>query len=432
MSNYKQFIPCIYLHHGKAVKSLRDDTVICEDPVSLSSQYSGSAADAILVFDLSDGDAEHDEAIEKIREICASVRIPVIGCGNIRRMEDVKKLIYAGCSMAALNYSKQSNIDLTKEVSEKFGKERIAACCTAADAIEENKELIEGYVQEMILLEESAIRSVLSFSGVSIIIHIPDISLDKMIELLGQNAISGITGNAINENIKNLTDMKKFCAENNIPVDLRAAAYSWGDLKKNSDGMVPVVVQEDATGEVLMVAYMNEEAYNTTVRTGRMTYWSRSRGELWVKGETSGHFQYVRSITADCDLDTLLARVDQVGAACHTGHHSCFFNTDLVLGEKQNNPETVLENVLTVVNDRKEHPKEGSYTNYLFDKGIDKILKKVGEEASEIIIASKNPEKTEVVYEMSDFLYHMMVLMAERGITWRDITDELARREQKK
>lgn len=184
MSNYKQFIPCIYLHHGKAVKSLRDDTVICEDPVSLSSQYSGSAADAILVFDLSDGDAEHDEAIEKIREICASVRIPVIGCGNIRRMEDVKKLIYAGCSMAALNYSKQSNIDLTKEVSEKFGKERIAACCTAADAIEENKELIEGYVQEMILLEESAIRSVLSFSGVSIIIHIPDISLDKMIELL--------------------------------------------------------------------------------------------------------------------------------------------------------------------------------------------------------------------------------------------------------
>ena len=181
-----------------------------------------------------------------------------------------------------------------------------------------------------------------------------------------------------------------------------------------------------------MVAYMNEEAYNTTVRTGRMTYWSRSRGELWVKGETSGHFQYVRSITADCDLDTLLARVDQVGAACHTGHHSCFFNTDLVLGEEQNNPETVLENVLAVVNDRKEHPKEGSYTNYLFDKGIDKILKKVGEEASEIIIASKNPEKTEVVYEMSDFLYHMMVLMAERGITWRDITDELARREQKK
>ena len=177
-----------------------------------------------------------------------------------------------------------------------------------------------------------------------------------------------------------------------------------------------------------MMAYMNEEAYRKTIETGRMTYFSRSRQKLWVKGETSGHYQYVRELRIDCDKDTLLARVKQIGAACHTGNHSCFF-TDLVHHEYDNiNPLTVLEEVYAVIMDRKEHPKEGSYTNYLFDKGIDKILKKCGEEATEIVIAAKNPDAEELKYEISDFLYHMMVLMVQKGITWEDIVGELAHR----
>lgn len=431
MTERKKFIPCIYLRRGHAQKGLRDETVISDDPAVLARQYASGSADGLLVFDLSDTDTEHDAAIETIRAICAAVRVPVIGCGHVRRMEDVKKLIYAGCSMAALNYSRQGNIDLTREVSEKFGKNRIAACCLATDAIEENRTLIQTYVQEMILLGESSVRDALQIEGVPMIIHIHDVSLDKILELLSTDAIDGITGDAINSNVQELLEIKKLCAEKEIPVDLHLPAFSWSDFKKGPDGLLPVVVQEDRTGEVLMMAYMNEEAYQRTVQTGMMTYWSRSRQELWLKGETSGHYQYVRSLKADCDFDTLLARVDQTGAACHTGHHSCFFREDLTFGTQQNNPETVLETVYQVILDRREHPRTGSYTNYLFDKGIDKILKKVGEEASEIIIASKNPDKTDVVYEMSDFLYHMMVLMAQRGVTWRDITEELARREQK-
>ncbi len=144
-----------------------------------------------------------------------------------------------------------------------------------------------------------------------------------------------------------------------------------------------------------------------------MTYFSRSRKELWTKGMTSGHIQYVKSLTADCDYDTILAKVSQVGAACHTGNPTCFFNEIVKKEYVEKNPLKVLEDVYEIILDRKAHPKEGSYTNYLFDKGIDKILKKVGEEATEIVIAAKNPDPEEVKYEISDFLYHMMVLMAE-------------------
>ena len=202
----------------------------------------------------------------------------------------------------------------------------------------------------------------------------------------------------------------------------------WSDFKLNGDGLVPAIVQDYQSNEVLMMAYMNEDAYLQTLRTGKMTYYSRSRQELWLKGDTSGHYQYVKSLTADCDMDTILAKVSQIGAACHTGSRSCFFNEITDTEFESKNPTMVFQDVYDVIMDRKLHPKEGSYTNYLFDKGIDKILKKLGEEATEIVIAAKNPNANEIKYEICDFLYHMMVLMAEKDVTWDEITRELAKR----
>ena len=173
---------------------------------------------------------------------------------------------------------------------------------------------------------------------------------------------------------------------------------------------------------------MNEEAFHATIICGKMTYYSRSRQELWMKGETSGHIQYVKELTADCDFDTILAKVSQVGVACHTGNPSCFFNEIVKKEYIEKNPLKVFETVYNIIEDRKNNPKEGSYTNYLFDKGIDKILKKVGEECTEIVIAAKNPDPEEIKYEISDFLYHVMVLMVEKGVTWEEITQELAQR----
>jgi phosphoribosyl-ATP pyrophosphohydrolase/phosphoribosyl-AMP cyclohydrolase len=159
-----------------------------------------------------------------------------------------------------------------------------------------------------------------------------------------------------------------------------------------------------------------------------MTYYSRSRQTLWIKGETSGHFQYVKELTLDCDKDTILAKVLQIGPACHTGSDSCFY-TELVKKEYKNiDPFHVFKDVYDVILDRRRNPKEGSYTNYLFDKGIDKILKKCGEEATEIVIAAKNPGAEELRYEIADYLYHLMVLMAECSLDWEDVTTELAHR----
>lgn len=428
ISMKKLFIPCIYLKKGMAVKSMTDASVISLDPAQLAKTYSQNNADEILVFDLSVGDAQHDEAIDVIKHICRESEVPVIGAGHIERMEDVKKLLYAGCTRACLDYEKQSNIDLTKEVSEKFGKEKILAAFRNPSVITENQKLLDSYVSAALLTEPSALLKSVTEINMPFIASLADISLDKALEYLGVHSVLGISGDFVTQNSSNISSLKHLCFENGIEVNTYENCMPWDRLRTNSDGMVPVVTQDYQTGEVLMLAYMTKEAYEMTLQTGRMTYYSRSRGELWVKGETSGHYQYVKSLTADCDMDTLLAKVSQVGAACHTGNHSCFFNEIMKKEYDDENPLTIFNSVYQVILDRKEHPKEGSYTNYLFDKGLDKILKKVEEEATEIVIAAKNPNPEEIKYEISDLLYHLMVLMAQKGVTWEEITKELANR----
>lgn len=426
--NYKKFIPCIYLYKEKAVKGFSDPTVISDKPVELAQYYSNNHADELIVFDMSDGDAEHEKALDIIKDICNKCEMPVIGAGNVHRMEDIKKLLYAGCKKACLNYSKAGNIEITEEVSQKFGKDKICACVSDVDSIKRTMNYLETYISELVVVKETELKDIIRQISFPMIISAPTISLDKIIELLSVEAVNGISGNAINDNAKEILSIKDLCERSNISVNTFKPAYSWEDFKLNSDGHVTVVVQDYKTDQVLMVAYMNKEAYEHTLKTGRMTYYSRSRDELWVKGDTSGHYQYVKSMTADCDMDTILAKVSQVGAACHTGEYSCFFNKIMEKEYEETNPLKVFEEVMSVIKDRKIHPKEGSYTNYLFDKGIDKILKKCGEEATEIIIAAKNPNANEIKYEISDFLYHMMVLMVEKNVTWEEIIAELARR----
>lgn len=425
----KKFVSCIYLYQQHAVKNLNDLNVIDEDPVHLAKFYDEKGVDEILIFDLSKGDPEHEAALDLIKEICASVEASVIGAGNVKRMEDVKKLLYAGCKKVALNYELESNVEITKEVSQKFGKDKIWACFGKVESIFDHLDLANEYLSNLVLLNSHVVREVLDVTKLPILVFINQIALEKLLETLNLENVYGITGNTINDNANEIFSLKDLCRQKNIPVERLIPAYQWEQFKKGPDGLVPVVIQDDRTMEVLMVAYMNEEAYNQTIKTGKMHYYSRSRQTQWLKGETSGHFQFVRSLTADCDLDTILARVRQVGVACHTGAKSCFFNE---IAKKEtdpaDNPLKVFEDVFAVIKDRKIHPKEGSYTNYLYEKGLDKILKKIGEEATEIVIAAKNPNPNEVKYEISDFLYHVMVLMAEKDVTWEDITRELADR----
>ena len=417
----KKLIPCIYLKDKKAVASFTDGTVISEDVVSLAKKFCNDKADEILVFDLSKDDKDHEEALDLIHELCAAVTVPVIGAGNVKRMEDIKKLLYAGCKRAVINYSKESNIDLTVEVSSKFGKEKIVAAVKNADEFVYHEELLKEYVSGIILMDAALLKekAVCECESFSYITMLPEVSLEKMIDYLKMDKIEGLSGKTVNENSDAFMKIRELAGEKVTP---------FSTFKLNSDGLIPVIVQDYKTNQVLMLAYMNEEAYDKTIRTGTMTYFSRSRQSLWLKGETSGHFQYIKSLSYDCDNDTLLAKVEQIGAACHTGSYSCFFNDILTYDFEEKNPLMVLNDVYEVICDRKIHPKEGSYTNYLFDKGVDKILKKVGEEATEIVIAAKNPNPNEIKYEISDFLYHVMVLMVEKGVTWEEIMTELANR----
>lgn len=425
----KKFIPCIYLYHEQAVRDLNDLTIVCEDPIQLARSYSENNADELIVFDMSEDDAGHERALDIIKEICSVAEVDVIGAGNVKRMEDIKKLLYAGCKKAVLDYDKECNAAITEEVSLKFGREKLLASYTDLSVIRTYKDLAEKYVSALLLMNPHVLKEASLLTDLPFIVEINNAALNHLLNIFSVENICGISGNIINDNVKEILSLKELCMENNIPVETLNPAYKWSDFKLNSDGMIPVVVQDYRTLEVLMVAYMNEEAYEQTLKTGKMTYYSRSRKQLWLKGATSGHLQYVKSLTADCDMDTILARVSQVGAACHTGARSCFFNNVVKKDyEESGNPLQVFEDVFNVIKDRKLHPKEGSYTNYLFDKGIDKILKKLGEEATEIVIAAKNPNANEVKYEISDFLYHMMVLMAEKDVTWEEITTELANR----
>lgn len=369
VNTYKRLTPCIFIHNGKAVKWFDNSEIVSDDVVELAKKYCESDAKELIIFDLSETDEQHDTAIDLMKKINREIHIPMLAGGNVKRLEDAKKILYAGAKYVILNPTKDNFSDMINEVSMRFGKDKIAI---SVDNMESS--VVEKY------------------NDLTIVV------IEDLIYRLSKS--------------KDMFDSK----------------IDFSEFKVNADGLIPVIVQHYKTDEVLMLAYMDRDAYEHTLETGKMTYYSRSRKERWVKGETSGHYQYVKSLMLDCDNDTILAKVDQIGVACHTGSPTCFFQNLAGDDSKELNPLQVFESVYATIEDRKLHPKEGSYTNYLFDKGIDKILKKVGEEATELVIAAKNPNPEEIKYELSDFLYHAMVLMVERGVTWDDIVKELADR----
>jgi phosphoribosyl-ATP pyrophosphohydrolase/phosphoribosyl-AMP cyclohydrolase len=267
-----------------------------------------------------------------------------------------------------------------------------------------------------------------SMTDIPYILVQDEYDLEQIEKALKSDKIRGIYGSFINGSDIDIMQLKCDLRERGITMDNFEPQLAWSDLKLNSDGMVPVIVQDYQTHEVLMLAYMNEEAFNTTIRIGKMTYWSRSRNELWTKGMTSGHIQYVKSLTADCDYDTILAKVSQVGPACHTGERSCFFHNIIEKEYTEKNPLRVLETEYQSIISRKDNPCGDSFTDEMFRRGLDYILQNVGKEATDIIISAKSENKNNSRKEIADFIYDLMILMAQKELTWDDITRELSQR----
>ncbi len=425
--NYCNLIPRIIIKNGKA---FRKDDSTAYDAVELCEKFENDGADEVYIFEISSTDEEHETNIGIIKEIVAECDIQILLGGNVKRLEDVKKYLYAGAKMVILEDSKESNRELVNEASERFGADKVAVLFERKCSDEELCKAANFYFDEgatlFVVSDKLSDEAAKNFSEINIDLLLinDEITKEDIVKYCKVTNIYGFTSDTILSDTQEIMNIKQELKKDGVDVNVFESKMNYSEFKLNSDGLIPVVVQDYKTNEVLMLAYMNEEAFDNTIKTGRMTYYSRSRKELWIKGLTSGHYQYVKSLSIDCDNDTLLAKVKQIGAACHTGKRSCFY-TELVKKEYDDtNPLMVFEDVFNVIKDRKVNPKEGSYTNYLFDKGIDKILKKVGEEATEIVIAAKNPDKEEIKYEISDFLYHVMVLMAEKEVSWEDITRE--------
>lgn len=427
LNGFKNIVATMCLKNGQAVKSATDLEVL-GDVYELCSLYNDSGIDKIIIFDLSSDDDEHEKNIHTIENINRNIDIKVCAGGNINRIEDVKKLLYAGCVQVIFNATKASSLELANLASEKFGKDRVMLSINNVDYIFKNQEAIAETFHELLVLNPDIIDALENLTDTPYVVYFKEYDLDKIVKVLRRNTSRGIAGNFINTKSNNIMQLKSDLSDAGILIDNFSTELKWDDFKKNSDGMVPVIVQDYRNEQVLMLAYMNEEAFNNTITSGRMTYWSRSRNELWVKGLTSGHFQYVKSLTADCDYDTILAKVSQVGAACHTGNRTCFFNNIVKKEYVEKNPLKVLETVYDIISDRKANPKEGSYTNSILDKGIDEILKKLGAENTEILLAAKNPDQEDLKFEISDYVYHLMVLMVSKGITWEEIAKELSQR----
>lgn len=418
--DYIKIIPCLDL----------------EDPIGSARFYNDSGADEIAYFDSKATKEGREPNIRQIREITRIVDIPLLACGGVRDVEDAKKILYAGANKVCMNSAAIANPDIVKEISEKFGRTRIMVAidlCNMEDPVEWAVTMEEKGAGELLLINNNQAENYFALvneikNKVRIPVMISSYATEaaELIETVDATNADAISLYSLEK--MDIMDIKQEFAKANIEVKTYESALDFSTFKLNDDGLIPVIVQDYKTHEVLMMAYMNEESYEKTIRTGKMTYFSRSRQQLWTKGETSGHYQYIKSLTLDCDNDTILAKVSQVGAACHTGNRSCFFQELMAKEFDDTNPLNVLQNVYSVIRDRKEHLKGGSYTNYLFEKGIDKILKKLGEQATGIVVAAKNPNQDEIKYEISDLLYYLMVLMVERDIVWKDVTDDLADR----
>ncbi len=416
--------------YRKFIAYINAENELVSNVYELALSYANNNFDEIFIYNYSLRETDKEQLFEVTREINKEIDVPLILGLNVTCLEDVKKALYTGAVKVVMKAKILPDMGLIKEAADRFGKDSVML------EIEDYKEVYNddfydkytglGAGSVMLKHVEDSPKLTQALIDNKMPVYVRDSLVRHSINDVMELDVLGVITNYYER--KNIMPVKRALRENGINVDIFESTMQFSEFKTNDQGLIPCVVQDYKNDEVLMLAYMNEEAFNKTIESGYMTYFSRSRNELWLKGETSGHYQFVKKVMVDCDKDTLLFKVKQLGAACHTGNRSCFYTKIAAKEYNETNPTLVFNEVFNVIMDRKANPKPGSYTNYLFDKGLDKILKKCGEEATEMVIAAKNPDSEELKYEMSDFLYHMMVLMVQCGLTWDDITRELTNR----
>ncbi len=426
----KYLATCMTIREGKAYAGWNEETMKplgkIEDFVP---KYNNCGADLLVVRSLGTDEKSHLENIGTLKAICQTLELPVAAGGGIETMSDVRRLLYAGAMSVILDGSLPQTPALLKEGAVRFGQKRLMVELKDVDLLFKHKEDVEGSAYALLVQNQKIISSVENLTELPMMAVLEDLNKESAFTLLDQETIFAVGGGILDSFETDMLQLKQEIVDRRKAQDTFHPIFDWNDLKKNSDGLVPCIVQDYQNNQVLMMAYMNEESFNQTLLSGKMTYWSRSRQELWIKGDTSGHYQYVKSLTADCDSDTILAKVSQIGAACHTGSRSCFFKDIQTKYYLENDAHTILQSTFEKVQKLKEHPVVGSYANYLMDHGLDKMIEVIMKEVTDIMLTAKNGKEAELKYEISDLAYVMMVLMVEHNVKLEDVAHELSHRE---
>ncbi|HEY4602425.1 MAG TPA: imidazole glycerol phosphate synthase subunit HisF [Cerasibacillus sp.] len=443
----KRIIPCLDVDHGRVVKgkkfkSLKD----IADPVELARKYERQGADELVFYDITATTEKRGIFLDIVKQVRSAITIPLTVGGGIRTVKDIEAVLQAGADKVSINSAAVKHPDLITEAASRFGNERIVLSFDAKKVGKrEWKIFTDGGLAETELMavdwaregekrgageivvncmDEDGVRNGYEIELTEMIAKAVDIPVIasggagemKHFKEVFERGISGaLAASVFHYDDINITDLKLFLAGINFP----------------EDGLLPAIVQDVDTKDVLMLAYMNEAALRKAIETKEAWFFSRSRQELWHKGATSGNKQVVRGIQYDCDGDAILLQVKRLGPACHTGEESCFFKS-LIQGSEELKKEEVLSQLVETIKERQNNLDSDSYTAYLFREGLDKMLKKIGEESSEVIIGAKNRNKQEVIWEIADLVYHMLVLMTYLDIDVKDIKQELKKRHVKR
>lgn len=469
----KRIIACLDVRNGRVVKGTKfTDIKDVDSPEKLAKFYSDNSVDELVFYDITASNEERKTSLEFVERVAQVINIPFSAGGGVSTIEDFKYILRKGADKVSVNSAAVKNPQLIREASMAFGSQCVVLSMdvkkngqgswsvyvkggrekTELDAIEWAITAAELGAGEIVVnsIDEDGMKNgydIELLSKITSAVNIPVIASggagkkEHFLDVLQKTGVDGVLAASVFHfgEIK-VPELKQYLKENGAEIRMPEAAPQKKEspsaenadismISFGKDGLVPCICQDAKTGAVLMLAYMNEQSLRLTLEKKCAVYYSRSRSELWEKGATSGNTQKVRALYYDCDADALLIKVEQTGNACHTGEYSCFFNAVFDdLGVSADPGSSVFGELYATVIGRKNDPSEGSYTNYLFDKGLDKILKKVGEEAAETIIAAKNQDRQELIGETGDLIYHLTVMLAEKGISMDEIEQELKSR----
>lgn len=413
----RRIIPCLDIKDGKVVKGINFVNLKeLGDPVELARKYERDGASEIVMLDITATNEKRSTFFDLLKKVSQEITIPITVGGGIKSIEDFRKAFENGARKVSVNSAAVANPELIVQASKEFGKERIVI---AIDGNGQNVVVQGGKEKTVLKIVEWAKKCEELGAGEILLTMMDTDGVGKGYAIAMTKAVVDAVKIPViaSGGCGSIADIADVFEKTGCDAALAASLFHYNKV------IIPAIVQDFYTGRVLMLAYVNPQSYEIMLREGRTCFWSRSRKELWRKGETSGDVQIIKSVAFDCDNDTLLIQVEQTGkGACHTGQYSCF--------GAEHGEFAMLDAVYTQIADRVKNPKEKSYTNYLLDAGLDKICKKLGEETTETIIAAKNNDKAEIVNEIADVTYHMLVLMFKMGLSLRDVSGKLAERFQ--